>query len=195
MGDIVCDDLSIFPRYLSVVAHESACPGTTFLATMRSICWPKTIGSRWKPSNDAPGPPYYSFEYGGVHCVVLHSIDYAGNGESDPADIRGSGGYVARITERQLDWLENDLEHVPDDKLVLLAVHAPLRTYVGEPGDPRLNTQNRRELFELRAGRRHLYAVAVTYPYDRASLLRKGGRISRAWPMIHHHVLSTVSGS
>ena len=193
MGDIVFDDLSIFPRYLSVVAQIG-------------IPWYNVPGNHeinLLAENDRYsletfkrffGPPYYSFEYGGVHFVVLDNIDYAGNGESDPADIRGSGGYVARITERQLDWLENDLEHVPDDKLVLLAMHAPLRTYVGEPGDPRLNTQNRRELFELLAGRRHLYAVAGhTHTTEHHYFGKADGFPGPG--QFHHHVLSTVSGS
>lgn len=107
MGDIMYDDMSLFPRFLSVVAQLG-------------IPWYNVPGNHeinLRAKNDRYsletfkrffGPPYYCFEYGDAYFVVLDNIDYRGNGESDPGDIRGSGGYVARITERQLEWLKND---------------------------------------------------------------------------------------
>jgi len=42
--------------------------------------------------------------------VVLDNIEYQGNGEADPGDVRGSGGYVANFGRRQLAWLAQELE-------------------------------------------------------------------------------------
>ena len=51
------------------------------------------------------GPPYYAFEYGDALFVVLDNIEYQGNGNADPGDVRGSGGYIANFGKRQLTWL------------------------------------------------------------------------------------------
>ena len=97
---------------------------------------------------------------GDAHFVVLDNIHYRGNGRADPSDFRGDGGYEARIGRQQLAWLRNDLRHVPKDRLVFLAMHAPLESYTGEAGNPRTNTVDRRDLFQLLSGRPNLYAVA-----------------------------------
>jgi hypothetical protein len=61
------------------------------------------------------GPPYYSYNYGSVHFVVLNN-PYFGQ----------ESGYGAKLDERQMEWLRNNLEQVPDDRLVVLMMHIPL---------------------------------------------------------------------
>ncbi len=58
------------------------------------------------------GPPYYSYNYGSVHFVVLNNA-YFGQPE----------GYTAKLDTRQMEWLRNNLERVPDDRLVVLMMH------------------------------------------------------------------------
>ena len=70
-----------------------------------------------------------------------------GNGESDPGDVRGSGGYIANIGKRQLKWLERELAYVPNDALAFIAMHSPLETYGGDGAG--VTTQDRRQLFKL----------------------------------------------
>jgi hypothetical protein len=138
------------------------------------------------------GPPYYSFEYGDAHFFVLDNIQYNGNGESDPGDVRGSGGYVANIGKRQLKWLERELEYVPQDALVFLAMHSPLETYISE--GPGVTTQDRKALFKLLSGRKNLYAVAGhTHTTEHLYFGAEDG--FKGPGEMHHHVLSTVSGS
>ena len=62
------------------------------------------------------GPTTYSFDYGLVHFIVLDNILWRGNSYS--------GGF----DKRTLKFVENDLEHVPREKLVVIAMHAPLFT-------------------------------------------------------------------
>ncbi len=191
MGDILFDDLSLFPRYNALIGtlgipwynvpgnHEMnflAADDRHALETFKRIF----------------GPPYYAFEYADALFVVLDNIQYLGNGESDPADVRGTGRYIAKIGRRQLDWLAAELRHVPEDKLVFLGMHAPLASYLGD--GPGINTADRRELFRLLKGRPNLYAVAGhTHTTEHHYFGREDGFAGPG--ELHHHVLSTVSGA
>ena len=83
---------------------------------------------------------------------------------------------------------------MPQDRLLLLAMHSPLRTYSGAPEDPRANVQDRRKLLSLLKGREHLYAVAGhTHTTEHHYFGRKDGFPGPG--EFHHHVLATASGS
>lgn len=73
------------------------------------------------------GPPYYSFDFGGAHFVVLDDVEWIGveNARKENPD-RARGFYRAALGPRQLKWLENDLRLVPKDRLVVLKMHIPL---------------------------------------------------------------------
>jgi hypothetical protein len=192
LGDILFDDLSLFPRYVSLVAQLG-------------IPWYNVPGNHeinFESPDDRHsldtfrrwfGPPYYAFEYGDAVFFVLDNIFYQGGGRADPADFRGDGGYVARFDEDQLAWLKAELAHVPQDKLVFLAMHSPLQNDL-DPESARANTQNRRELFALLSGRRHLYAVAGHTHTTEHHYFEAEDGFAGPEPF-HHHVLATVSGS
>ena len=190
MGDILFDDLSMFPRYNAII-------GTI------GIPWYNVPGNHelnFDAADDAGsletfkryfGPPYYSFEVARAVFYVLDNIEYQGAGQADPADDRGNGGYESRFGKQQLRWLERDLAHVPDDKLVFLAMHAPLRTYLSDVG---AGTEDRRKLFRLLEGRPHLYAVAGhTHTTEHHYFGKDDGFPGPG--EFHHHVLATGSGS
>ncbi len=193
LGDILFDDLSMFPRYLALVGRIG-------------IPWYNVPGNHelnFRAKDDRHsletfkrylGPPYYAFEYGEALFVVLDNIVYEGNGESDPGDIRGNGGYEARFTRDQLRWLRRELAFVPKEKLVFLAMHAPLETYVTRPGGSDTGIVNRRDLFKLLRGRPNLYAVAGhTHTTEHHYFGRDDGFAGPG--ELHHHVLATASGS
>jgi hypothetical protein len=194
MGDILFDDLSLFPRLNSVIAQIGIpwynVPGNHEL----NLLAPDDVHSL-ETFKRFFGPTYYSFDFGRAHFVVLDNIEYKGRGDtSDPANLRGSGGYEARFGKRQLAWLERDLEHVPKEKLLFLAMHAPLRTYTGVPDHPAANTQDRKKLFSLLRDRPNLYAVAGhTHTTEHHYFGRDDGFPGPG--EFHHHVLTTVSGS
>ncbi len=193
MGDILYDDLSLFPRFNSVIGEIG-------------IPWYNVPGNH-ELNLDAPddrysletfkrifGPTYYAFEYGNALFVVLDNVYYKGNGESDPGDVRGNGGYEAKLTERQLQWLENELEFVPKDKLVFLAMHIPLATFAAPAAVVGPNPGSRRELMQLLSGRPNLYAVAGhTHTTEHHYFGKEEGFMGPG--QFHHHVLATVSGS
>ncbi len=188
MGDILFDDLSMFPRYNALIGQIG-------------IPWYNVAGNHelnFEAADDRYsletfkryyGPPYYSFEVGDALFVVLDNIEYQGNGQSDPGDIRGNGGYVAKLGRRQLAWLKNELSFVPDDRLIFLAMHAPLESYVFDSP-----MADRGALFRLLAGRPNLYAVAGhTHTTEHHYFDSEDGFSGPG--AFHHHVLATVSGS
>lgn len=152
VGDLVNDPLELFEPHNEVVSE---------------------IGLPWwnLPGNhdmdyDAPddtyatqtykniyGPTDYSLDYGQVHFVNLDNVDYLGQTAEGE-----NGKYRGYLDDAQLEWLANDLAHVPADKLVLISTHIPLR--IDAIGDENVNTVNLDELFEVLEGREHLYAIS-----------------------------------
>ena len=193
MGDILFDDMSMFPRFNALIAQIGVpwynVPGNHELNL-------KAQSDRYSLETFKRffGPPYYAFEVGAAVFVVLDNIYYKGSGESDPGDVRGSGGYDGKFTQDQLTWLGNELRHVPRQKLVFLAMHAPLGTYARQPGQPGAQTSNRKALFALLEGRPNLYSVAGhTHTTEHHYFGREEG--FKGPGQLHHHVLATVSGS
>ena len=61
------------------------------------------------------GADMYAFNEGRVHFIVLNNV----YGE-------GVSGYTGRLSERQLNFVRQDLQYVPHDKLIVLSMHIPL---------------------------------------------------------------------
>ena len=191
MGDIAFDDLSMLPRINRIIGQIG-------------IPWYNVPGNHelnLKAPNDQYsletfkryfGPPYYSFEYGEALFVVLDNIEYKGNGASDPGDVRSSGGYIANFGKAQLRWLKRELDLVPEEKLVFIAMHSPLETYVSD--GPGVTTQDRRGLFKLLQGRENLYSVAG-HTHTTEHLYFDADDGFKGPGEFHHHVLSAISGS
>ncbi|MEM7077593.1 MAG: calcineurin-like phosphoesterase family protein [Pseudomonadota bacterium] len=191
LGDIMFDDLALFPRYLDIIA-QLGIPWYNVPGNHELNMFAENDEDSLETFKRYFGPPYYSFEFGGAHFVVLDNIEYQGHGESDPGDVRGSGGYIANFGARQLAWLKRELAFVPKDKLVFLAMHSPLETYAGTSKGS--TTQDRKALFRLLSGRENLYAVAGhTHTTEHHYFDEDDG--FRGPEPFHHHVLSTVSGS
>ncbi|MFC1574695.1 calcineurin-like phosphoesterase C-terminal domain-containing protein [Gemmatimonadota bacterium] len=89
------------------------------------------------------GPRYYSFDYGPVHFVILSDVLFPDGGTS----------YIPGLGQEQLEWLEADLSHVPVDRLVVLAMHIPLRPAETVPDFARL--------YELLRDRPHTLSLSA----------------------------------
>ena len=83
------------------------------------------------------GPTYYSYNIGDCHFVVLDDVLYT-----------GPSNYTAEITEAQMAWLEQDLKHVPKDKLIIIGVHIA----TSRRNRPTSHIANYRELYALLDG-------------------------------------------
>lgn len=89
--------------------------------------------------NRVVGPSHYSFNWGGVHFVVLNNIHSL-----------GGHSYEGRLTQEQLDFLKSDLAFVPEKQLVVLMSHIPLN-----------ETKNREDLFRLIEQRPHTFSISA----------------------------------
>jgi len=58
---------------------------------------------------------YYSFSKGRWHFIVL-----------DSTQLNPAGGYVGKLDDDQLNWLQQELKQVPADKFVCIVSHIPL---------------------------------------------------------------------
>lgn len=191
VGDVVADNLALYPRQSRIVGQIG-------------IPWWRLPGNHDMnfdvPSDEHAtetykryfGPTNYSFEYGDVHFIALDNVQYKGEGES----FRYSGAYRGYLTDEQLGWIQEDLRAVPEDKLIVVATHIPLRTYaVGDTTDSwRPGTTNLGALLEVLEGRR-VYSLS-------------GHDTSNSWHVyldeddgwtgpapLHHHVLAEVRGN
>ncbi|MEL6169320.1 MAG: calcineurin-like phosphoesterase family protein [Pseudomonadota bacterium] len=133
-GDVMGDDLSLYPRFKSIIAvgdtPQYFVPGNhdlDFDAESDADSF-DTFRREW-------GPEYYSFDIGNVHFVVLDNVRYPCN--ADPVDSEvhafcnpaGNPTYNGVIHDRQLEWLANDLANVSQDKLIVLNAHIPFQTF------------------------------------------------------------------
>jgi 3',5'-cyclic AMP phosphodiesterase CpdA len=187
-GDIMFDDLSLFARQNRIIGQIG-------------VPW-WNIGGNHDLNYEAPGarysretfkrvfgPTYYAFEYGGALFLMLDNVDYLG---TEPKRPRKDGKYQGRIGERQLAFIANVLKETPADRLVVVAMHIPLRTYL-DPHGPALNTLDRGEFLKLIGNRPCVSFSGHTHTTEHHYF---GADDGYGGPMPHHHhVMTAVSGS
>jgi hypothetical protein len=179
LGDILFDDLSLFGSLNRTVG-------------LIGIPWHNVVGNH-DINFDAPsdflsnetfratyGPPYYSFDYGPVHFIVLDDVIWM------PADEEQERGrYRGGLDERQLAFLRNDLKRVPMERLVVLFMHIPMTS---------MDEGERGELFRLLETRPHTMSVSGHTHWQAHRFLGEEEGWRGREP--HHHVINvTVSGS
>lgn len=172
LGDIAFDDLSVFGPLNAAIG-------------LIGIPWYNVLGNH-DINLDSPndresthtfektfGPPYYSFDYGPTHFIVLDDVEFLGQGK----------GYRGGIGARQLEWIKNDLALVPPNQLVVLMMHIPL-----------VGVEDRQELYRLIEKRPNVISISGhTHYQEHIYIDEKDG-----WRGIkpHHHTVNvTVSGS
>lgn len=188
-GDIMFDDLSLFPRYNAVIGQIG-------------IPWWNVPGNHeinFPSPNDKYstetfkryyGPTYYAHEHGQAFFITLDTTYYEG---TNPQDVRGRGAYRGHLPEEQVIWLRNLLQYIPTDKLIVVSTHIPwTHPFDDSPG---VNTDNREAIFRLLCeGRERVVSFAghthtsyhVYYGPD------AGCNNENGW---HENVIATVSGA
>lgn len=185
-GDVMFDDLSLFPRYLQILSatgiawHHS--PGNHDMNQespddrFSRETWKRVFGAR-----------HYAFQHGGATFIVLDNVHYLGFKPGAPH----SGEYKGMIGDRQLAFVRNVLRHVAPDTLVVVSMHIPLVSFQ-DPRSTRDNTVDRAALLRLLAGRPSVSFSGHMHTTEHHYLeLRQGGRDV---PPHHHHVLTAASG-
>ena len=129
-GDVMGDDLSLYPRFQRIIAVGGV--PQYFVGGNHDIDFDAptdqhsfdTFRREW-------GPEYYSFDIGKVHFVGLDNVRYPCNGVDDHpfCSLDEKPTYNGVITGRQLEWLKNDLANVPEDRLIVVTAHIPFVTF------------------------------------------------------------------
>jgi len=155
VGDVVGDDLGLLERILEIGATAGV---------------PQWLvhGNHdfdFDASDDAHsadswrrlyGPNYYAFEIGEVSFIVLDNIVYPCGPEEAQVEGREFCGerttYNSRVTATQMEWLDNLLDRIPEDRLIVLAHHAPLVSFV-DASSTQHQTDNAAAIYRLLEGR------------------------------------------
>ncbi|TYR34196.1 hypothetical protein FXV77_16400 [Sphingobacterium phlebotomi] len=113
LGDVVADNASLL-NTMKIRLGSTAMPVFT------------TIGNHDKFSSGTVktnevfenvfGPTNYSFSMGDVHFVCLDNVVFSNTSD-----------YSMGISQEQIHWMEQDLSHVPKDKMLIVYYHMPLR--------------------------------------------------------------------
>lgn len=129
-GDVMGDDLSLYPRFKNIIAVGGV--PTYFVGGNHDIDFDaETDQHSFDTFRREWGPEYWSADIGNVHFVGLDNVRYPCNGvdEHPFCATDRNHTYNGVITGRQLEWLENDLANVPDYKLIVLTAHIPFQTF------------------------------------------------------------------
>jgi len=156
VGDVVGDDLGLLNRLLEVGSVVGV-PQWLVIGN-HDIDLDATV-----PTNAADswrriwGPNYYAFEGGSVTFVVLDNIRFPCGAEDTVRPGRASCGtgdpnYNIRVDGTQMTWLANLLAHIPTDRLIVIAHHGPLVSFVDEASGIH-QTDNAAEIHRLLEGR------------------------------------------
>lgn len=136
LGDLVWDDLSLNPHYLSAIQTMNI-PWYHVMGNHDMNYDVKADSLSDETFEATYGPANYAFNYGQAHFLILDDIIYP-----DPRDGKG---YWGGFRQDQIDFIRNDLELVKKDRLIVVALHIPL---VNEGGTS-FNLQYRQQLFDL----------------------------------------------
>ena len=187
-GDIMFDQLSLYPR------------SNAIMGSIGLPWW--NVGGNHDLNFEAPdrkysretykrvfGPNYYAFFYGQTLFLMLDDVDYLG---FDPLKPGGGGKYEGRLDDGQLEFVRNVLKHTPDDTLIVIVMHIPIRTFLDN--EPYQNLQNREAFFSLFEGRRFTVSFAGhTHTTEHHYFDGPDGWKGAA--PLHQHILTTLSGS
>ncbi len=114
LGDVGFDDLRFYKNLIqsaSVSAHPwHYLPGNHDIDY--DAANQNDVDDTW---NNYFGPSYYSYNYGNVHFISLFDVWYDGNHK-----------YHAKLGEKQLEFIKNDLKYVDKSQLVVLMMHIPM---------------------------------------------------------------------
>lgn len=174
LGDLVGDDLDLYPAYKRVVAKIG-------------VPWYNAYGNHDMNRDNRQdsladetfeahfGPANYAFNYGNAHFIVLDDVLFP--------DPRNQRTYYGGLREDVLEFVANDLKYVPHDKLIVIAFHIPMVPF--EERDP-FRKSDQRRLFQLLKDYPHTLSLSShTHAQNHFFFTEKeGGWLGDG---IHHH--------
>lgn len=175
-GDIMFDDLTLYPEYERAVKAM----GVPFFQVVGNHDLLFDVAGDVASTGTFErhfGPRYYSFDRGQVHYVVLDDVFWHGR------------GYIGYVEESQQKWLAADLARIERGRTVVVLLHIPpLSTretrMTGGAADTGGSVTNRQSLYRLLEPYRAYVLSGHTHEHERH---RDGG--------VRHHVHGTVCGA
>jgi len=175
-GDIMFDDLSLYPEYERAVAAM----GVPFFQVVGNHDLDLDSMTDEASSNTFSkhfGPRYFSFDRGLVHYVVLDDVYWHAQ------------GYIGYLDDLQLSWLEQDLARIESGRPVVVFAHIPgLSTQYRRLGNDQASIStsitNRERLYRLLEP---FQAHLITGHTHENEHVFEGG--------IHEHVQGTACGA
>lgn len=172
-GDIMFDDLSLYGRSNRIVGTIGkpwyCCPGNHDMNldaadnTYSRETYKRVFGAR-----------HFAFQHGGATFVMLDNVEYLGNLK-----------YRGHIGADQLSFLRALLAVLPPEQLVVVCMHIPLRTLVGDA--PNIATIDVADFLAVIGDRPNVVSFSGHTHTNEHHYLGEHAH--------HHHVLSAVSGS
>ncbi|MGY6531960.1 calcineurin-like phosphoesterase C-terminal domain-containing protein [Glycocaulis sp.] len=173
LGDVVGDDLELLtrifevgsavgvPQWAVVGNHDIDLDATAYANSADT--WRRLYG-----------PAYYAFEIGEVTFIALNNIYFPCGGED--AGVPGrefctestNPRYNVRVDDTQMAWLENLLAEVPEDRLIVIAHHGPMVSFV-DAASPVHQTDNATAIYALLEGREALSLSGHTHTLENHS--------------------------
>ena len=164
VGDIVGDDLSLFPRSRELTGMLNG--PARFLPGNHDLDFDTPDRAHSFDTFRANlGPAYFSYDVGNAHVVALSSIDY-------PINPPPSRSYGYSLDPTQLEWLRRDIAAVPKNKVIVVGSHSPLLEYWYSPSH---RTQQLDEIYEILEGREVVSVAGHTHMSEN---LRKGDYVA-----------------
>jgi 3',5'-cyclic AMP phosphodiesterase CpdA len=153
LGDLVHDDPGLFPEY----ARSMALLGTPVYNVLgnHDVNYDGDEASADDSYIRLFGPPYYSFDEGNVHFVILENVErFCKKGDREAYwDC-----YRGKVGTKQLEWLENDLARVPPDKKIVVNQH--IAFVKDKNAGERDRIVNRQEVFHVLENRQDILVLA-----------------------------------
>ncbi len=188
-GDLMFDDLSLYPRFLAMM-EQTGLPWRAVAGNHDiNVEAPDDSHSR-DTFKRVFGARTGAFRHGRAMFVLLDNVEYLG---PDPAKPGGLGKYQGRFGPDQLAFVRNLLGHVDPDSLVVFSFHIPLRTLVGtEPG---VATVDARDFLDAISTHRNTVSFCGHTHTNEHHYFNAADGYAAGGLQHHHHVLAAASGS
>jgi len=193
LGDLVGDDLSLFAPFNEVQATAGF---TWYCVHGNHDMNFMAKGDRHADETyeQTYGPADYAFQYGPVHFVILDNVYWKGR-QLTASGKPTNANYEGRLVDRQLEFVKNYVQTVPEDERIVLCTHIPLfNPRAKQHGTPQL-----RQLLEILSSHSHTVSfsghthIQEHYFFGPEEGYRAG---VEGKPSEHpHHNVATGSGS
>lgn len=171
LGDIVADDPELMDDVAAGIA-QIGIPWYNIIGNHDNDRNAKTNEERDNTFEKFFGPSTFAFEYSDVAFIGLNNIFF-----------KPDGKYISHFTDRQLDFVKNYLQFVPENKLVMLMMHSPV-----------VACDNREAMFRLLEKRENTFSVSG-HVHEQINLFVDEAQGWKGKEPHHHLINATVCGS